>query len=415
MLALAAEGEVLLKKNKDRDEKFLSIVLLILIMGMSIFLGYNLRQASPAIFDHLLGKTQSKPPVSSTTPVDWKKIQRIKSYIENQYNGPIVDSKLLEGALKGMVSTLDNAGGQYFNAREYSDILNRNNMTHGTGIRLGVREGRIIVISTDPESQGEKVGVIPGDLLIKVNDQVVSAGDIESVRNVLRSNENRTVQLNLMRDNDHVEVNVRLRELKKPAIMTQLHENIGIIHFSEVALGTDDEFTAAMNDLVNQGAASFILDLRDTPSGLLTESVSIASHFVPSGQKVVSLRDTRGKIRDFTSKSGKYAELPLVVLINGQTEGTAEFIAGALKGAVNVTLVGQKTLGEGRSYSYINLPEGEGIKLATGYFLLPNGDGIQSAGVTPDIEMSGKRIVSPTLIHPEDTQMKKALEVIQTK
>lgn len=138
----------------------------------------------------------------------------------------------------------------------------------------GVREGRIIVISTDPESQGEKVGVIPGDLLIKVNDQVVSAADIESVRNVLRSNENRTVQLNLMRDNDHVEVNVRLRELK-PATMTQLHENIGIIHFSEVALGTDDEFTAAMNDLVNQGAASFILDLRDTPSGLLTESVSI--------------------------------------------------------------------------------------------------------------------------------------------
>ena len=403
-----------MKKRKDNDNLFMKIILLLVILGLSLFLGFRLRLEGPDFFNRLLGKTNPKPPITEEK-VDWKKLERIKRYIESQYNGPIVDSKLLEGALKGMVGTLNNAGGQYFNAVEFNDILNRNQMTHGAGISLGVKNGKIIVITTDLGSQGEKAGLRPGDVVFKINDMVTTAAEIETARNVLRGKENRTVQLNILRADQHIEINVKLRELTKPTILTQLQENIGVIRLPDFSLDIDSEFSARLADLVNEGAKGIILDLRNTPTGLLTEGVNVASFFVPKDQKVVSLRDTQGKIRDFISNSGEYSQLPLVVLINGQTEGTAEIVAGALNEQEQVTLIGEQSLGEGRIFSYINLPEGEGIKLATGFFLLPSGGEIQDNGIKPDLEISGERIISSNLVQPADTQMTKAIEILAGK
>lgn len=403
-----------MKKRKDSDNLFMKIILLLLILGMSLYVGYQLRLDGPGFFSRLLGRGEPTPPLIEEK-INWKKLERIKRSIENQYNGPIVDAKLLEGALKGMVGTLDNAGGQYFNAVEFNEILNRNQMTHGTGISLGVKNGKIIVITTESGSQGEKAGVKPGDVVFKINDMVTTAAEIETARNVLRGKENRTVQLNILRADQHIEINVKLRELLKPTILTQLQEDIGVIRLPGFYNETDSEFAATVDDLVNEGAKGIILDLRDTPTGQLTESVNVAAVFVPKDQKVVSLRDTQGKIRDFISNSGKYSQLPLVVLINGRTEGTAEIVAGALNEQPQVTVIGERSLGEGRIFSYINLPEGEGIKLATGFFLLPGGEEIQGSGITPDLEISGGRIGSSNLVQPADAQMNKAIELISGK
>lgn len=404
-----------MKKKREPDDLFISILLLLLILGTSVFLGYRLRLEGPAFFSRLLGRPTEKPPITGKPAADWTKLDRIRRYIEDQYNGPIQGSKLLEGALKGMVGTLDNSGGQYFNALEFNEILNRNSRTHGTGIQLGVRDQRIIVITTDPGSQGEKAGLLPGDIIFKINDKVTMASEIESVRNTLRSNENRTVQLNILRGDKHEEVNVRLRELVKPGILTQLQGNIGVIRLPGFYLDMGKEFENVVDEMVQLGAKGFILDLRDTPTGQVTEGVSVASQFIPRDGKIVTIRDTKGKLRDFTSNSGKYSGLPLVVLTNGQTEGTAEFVAGALNELAEITVLGEATLGEGRIASYINLPEGEGIKLTTGYLLLPSGAEIQGKGFKPDLEVPGQRIISPDLVQPADSQMNKALEILTGK
>lgn len=400
-----------MNKRKDSDHLWMKFILLFLILTMSLFMGFRLRTDGPLLFSRFFtGKAPNQPVVEAN--VDWMKLERIKRFIENQYNGPIVDSKLLEGALKGMVGTLENAGGEYFNAVQFNDILNRNQMTHGAGISLGVKSGKIIVIATESGSQGELAGVLSGDVIFKINDMVTTGTEIETARNVLRSKENRTVQLNIMRDEKHIEVNVKLRKLDKKTILTQLEDRMGVIHLPGFYLDMDSEFSVIVDDLVRQGALGIVLDLRNTPTGQLTESVNIAGSFIPKGQKIVSLRDTQGKIRDFMSNSGKYSHLPLVVLINGQTEGTAEIVAGVLGEEESVVVIGEKSLGEGRIFSYISRPEGEGIKLATGSYLLPSGAEIQENGIEPDLVVLGDRSNSSSLVKPEDAQMMKALEVL---
>lgn len=348
-----------------------------------------------------------------TIPKEWGKLEDIKDYIDRMYNGPVQDKSLIEGALKGMVRSLEGAGGEFYTAREYAEILERPNKTRGTGIHLGVKDDRIVVIQKDTDSQADKAGILPGDVILRINGRYYKGSEIEAARNLMVSDQRRSVRLQFLRGDHQQEVRVRLRLLVKPRIRALLHEGIGIIRLPGFQEGTEQELLRILGSLKAEGAKGFVLDLRNTPTGGLTETVRAVSAFIPKGQMVVSLRDVRDKVRGFTSASGAFSGMPLAVLINGQTEGTAEFAAGALKQA-GARLIGEPTLGEGRLESYLDLPQGEGIKLATGFFFVPDGQQIQGRGITPDVAVKGGPLAARNIIQPGDQQMEKALEIIRS-
>lgn len=378
-------------------------ILLGLLFLVSGLLGYGVSTRYPELFT-----TMTRPePVPSD--VDWDKLGIIKDHIDNQYNGPVVDSTLLEGALRGMVNSLE-GGGQFYNAREFSEILSRPDMVRGTGIHLGVQDDHLVVLRTDNNSQAQKSGILPGDKILKINGRIYTANEIETARNLMVSQARTSVDLSVLRGNDILEITVRLRLLTPQTVRALIHEDISVIRLP----GFDEDPVRAFDEIlkgqIRQGAKALVLDLRDLPSGKITEAVSLASRFIPSGETVMAIRDTKGKIREFKSTDGSLAAFPLVVLINERTEGTGEFVAGSLRQKANALLIGEQTMGEGRIYSYIELPEGEGIKLVTGYFTLPGNHEIHGRGIQPAVVVPGDLRYAPNLIRPNDLQMRRALE-----
>ena len=392
------------QSNHDRQLPWLLGMLLLL----SILLGYGARTRLP-------WSGEVTPPASTMTQAgsttDWGKVQLINDYIRDFYNGPIVETSLIDGALKGMVASLDDGGGQYFNAREYAEILARPGMTRGTGIQLGTQDDRIIVLRVDENSQGEKEGILPGDLLLKINGRAYAAGEIEAARNLMLSQDRRSVTLELLRGAELIRTEVRLRLLTEQPIRSMVRDNVGIIRLPGFPPVINQAFRQWVTALRQNGARALILDLRDLSGGQITEAVNLAAHFIPSGETVTTIRDTRGNLRQFISQDGAHQDLSLIVLINERTQGTGEFVAGALRQKADAHLVGEITAGEGRVFSYLNLPEGEGIKLITGNFLLPDGGPIQDTGIEPDETVTGTPLITNNLIQPGDAQMRWALKI----
>lgn len=394
--------------QKNNSQSRQTVLLLAILLVISAVLGYGTRTRLPGWFG------QGAPPVTMTpkpaTPaMDWTKLEDIKSHVINMYNGPIVENTLLEGALKGMVNSLQ-GGGQYFNAREFAEIQARPSLIRGTGIHLGVEDGRLIVLRVDEDSQAEKAGIYPGDILLKINERVYTGNEIEAARNLMLHNDRRTVSLQLLREDHQYNVLVGLRLLTPQKVRSLVKDGIGILRIPEFNERVEQELDKRFEEMTRAGAQAFVLDLRDLPAGKITEAVRLAGKFIPQGQAIVTIRDTRGSTRQFTSDSGLLAGKPVVVLINSRSEGTAEFVAGALKKQANALLVGEATPGEGRVYSYINLPQGEGIKLVTGYYILPDGQEIQDRGIRPDLNIPGSPLHTNNLIQPMDLQMARALE-----
>lgn len=399
------------KRNKSTTPGIIGLLLIILLL--SGVLGYYLRKNDPRF--QPVSDGQVTPGTSDSSVVDWDKLDMIREYVIENYDGPVVDPALLEGALKGMVGSLGQGGGEYFNDREYPDVRDRNNRTHGAGIHLATRDGSLIIISVDPGGEGEQAGVLPGDIIIRINGGSFSGAKLELAKSLMAGNENGHVELSIQRGTDIIDLNVRLRRKESPKILSGRDGDIGILRIPSFYTDMAEDFRKALDDLVAEGVKGLVLDLRNTPTGFLTEGVRVASLFIEDQNTVVSIRDTRNKIRDFVSRSGVYAELPLVVLTNGQTEGTAEFVAGALGQQEGITLVGEPTLGDGRVYSYINLPGGEGIKLASGYLLLPDGNEIHEQRIQPDIAITMKPGNNNELGNQRDIQWVRALNILKAR
>ena len=397
-----------MNQNKQRKQRKQLGLLLVLLLLLSIILGYGTRTRYPGFF-----KGQFKPTLAITqtkpSEVDWGKLEQIKEYVDNHYNGPIIETKILEGALKGMVNALE-GGGQFFNEREYSEIQNRLEKSRGTGIHLGVQDGLLVVLRTDDNSQGFKSGILPGDFVLKINGRVYSGDEIETARNLMFSDNRTSVDLHVLRGSEQLEVKVRLRLLTPQPIRGMMYQEAAIVAIPNFNEGIVEEFDQILNNLVEAGAKSFILDLRNLPSGKITEAVQFAARFIPKGEPVMTIRDTKGKQRLFVSDSGAFSDLPLVVLINERTEGTSEFVAGALQKHGKARLIGQKTMGEARVYAYIDLPKGEGIKLVTGYFQLSDGSEIHGQGIEPTIQIPSNLRYARNLVQMNDVQMKTAIE-----
>ena len=394
-----------MNQNKTKKQLWLLLGLLLLV---STILGYGTRIRYPGLFKGQFKPVQV-PTISRSSDVDWGKLDRIKNFIDNRYNGPIVDEKVLEGALKGMVNSLE-GGGQFFNAREFSEIQNRSRNSRGTGIHLGVQDDRLVVLRTDDNSQSFKSGIIPGDLILRINGRVYTGNEIETARNLMLSDNRTSVDLHVLRGRELQKVKVRLRRLRPQTIRGMLYQEAAIIALPSIQDGIVEDFDRILGNLIQAGAKSLILDLRDLPTGNITEAVQIASRFIPKGEPVMAIRDTKGNKRIFVSDNGAFAEFPMVVLVNERTEGTAEFVAGALQQVAKAELIGEETMGEARIYTYIDLPEGEGIKLVTGYFLLPDDREIHGRGIKPTIPIPSSLRYSKNLVQRNDLQMEKAIE-----
>ena len=329
--------------------------------------------------------------------------------IHSGYVGEYTDKKLFEGAMHGLVESLDDPYSEYLNEEGFARL---NEMTDGTfggiGVVLGQRNKEFVVVSPMEGSPGAKAGIEAGDKILKVNDVDTKGRSLEDVVSTIRGKKGTNVKLLLEHKNgEQFTADIVRDDIKIKSVAGKMlpDSKIGYIRISMFNENTGEEFKKAYEKLEQEGMQATLLDLRHNPGGLLGECVKVANYIVPNGP-VVSITDKKGKTQVYKSKLEK-VKYPLAVLIDHGSASASEIVSGAVQDTKAGKLFGVKTYGKGCVQSVFHITADTGLKLTTAMYYTPSGRSIHKVGVEPDVEIELPE-KSAT-----DVQLKKAEEYLK--
>ena len=306
------------------------------------------------------------------------------------------DSKLVEGAINGMISSLD-PHSRYMNDSAWREMQET---THGEfgglGIEVTMEDGLIKVVAPMDDTPAAKAGILSGDLVTQIDDEAVQGLTLEQAVNKMKGPINTKTRLTIIRKGRDAPIDVSIvREIirVRPVSYHVDGGNIGYIRISSFNEQTTDELKSAISDISKQvpaeSMAGYVVDLRNNPGGLLDQAVSVSSAFMARGEVVSTRGRTPEETQRFTAHGGDLIKgKPLVVLINGGSASASEIVAGALHDHKRATLIGTRSFGKGSVQTIIPLGAGNGaLALTTARYFTPSGRSIQAKGVAPDIEV----------------------------
>jgi len=316
--------------------------------------------------------------------------------IRTDYVEKPVDTKLIEGAINGMVTSLD-PHSRYMNEQAWREMQET---THGEfgglGIEVTMEDGLVKVVSPIDDTPAAKAGILSGDLITSIDDDAVQGLTLEQAVNKMKGPINTTTRLKIIRKGVDNPIDVSLtREVirVRPVAFHTDGGDIGYVRISSFNEQTTDGLKKAIADISKQISsdklAGYVLDLRNNPGGLLDQAVSVSSAFLARGEVVSTRGRTPEETQRFTAHSGDLTKgKPLVVLINGGSASASEIVAGALHDHKRATLIGTRSFGKGSVQTIIPLGTGNGaLALTTARYYTPSGHSIQAKGITPDIEV----------------------------
>ena len=329
--------------------------------------------------------------------------------IHSSYVGDYTDKKLFEGAMHGLVESLDDPYSEYLDEKGFANL---NEMTDGTfggiGVVLGQRNKEFVVVSPMEGSPGAKAGIEAGDKILKVDDKDTKGRTLEDVVSTIRGKKGTSVKLLLEHKNgEQFTANIVRDDIKVKSVAGKMlpDSKIGYIRISMFNENTGEEFKKAYEKLEQEGMQATLLDLRHNPGGLLNECVKVANYIVPKGP-VVSITDKKGKTQVYKSKLEK-VKYPLAVLIDHGSASASEIVSGAVQDTKAGKLFGVKTYGKGCVQSVFHITPDTGLKLTTAMYYTPSGRSIHKVGVVPDVEIELPEKAT------SDVQLKKAEEYLR--
>ena len=306
------------------------------------------------------------------------------------------DSKLIEGAINGMVTSLD-PHSRYMNDKAWRDMQETTQGEFGgLGIEVTMEDGLIKVVAPMDDTPAKKAGILSNDLISEIDGEAVQGLSLEQAVNKMKGPVNTKTRLKVIRKGLDAPLDVSIvREIirVRPISYHTDGGDIGYIRISSFNEQTTDGLKKAIADIAKEipsdKLAGFVVDLRNNPGGLLDQAVSVTSAFMARGEVVSTRGRTPEETQRYTARGGDLAKgKPLVVLINGGSASASEIVAGALHDHKRATLIGTRSFGKGSVQTIIPLGTGNGaLALTTARYFTPSGHSIQALGVKPDIEV----------------------------
>lgn len=331
-------------------------------------------------------------------------------FIETKYVNDTDDVKLIDGAIDGMVKSLNDPHSNYLSPKMYKTLMEQTEGSFaGIGVVMGMdNEQKIHIVGIMENSPGQKAGLQEGDEILAVDGVPVTQMAFDEVAAHVRGQAGTDVVLTIMHDNTNQDITITRDNIKLKTVgHKMLDNNIGYIQIVSFSEDTANEFNEAYNDLKNQGMKALVLDLRNNPGGLLTTCVEIAKKLVPKGE-IVSIVDKQGNKETYSS-SLEAPEYPLVVLINKNSASASEILSGAIQDTKAGTIIGNTSYGKGSVQTILPMFEDDAVKLTIAKYYTPSGRSIDGTGITPDIEINLDENAT------SDTQLDKALEVLKAQ
>lgn len=359
------------------------------------------------------------------------------SYVESNYVEEVEAEKVIQGAIRGMLRTLD-PHSSYMPPDVYREMqVETEGRFGGLGIEITMRDDVLTVVSPIEGTPAFRVGIQPGDQIIKVDGESTKEMSLVDAVKKLRGPEGSSVTISIFRQGFTEPKDFTLSRAViqiKSVRWTKLQDDIGYVKLRSFHKTTEEELEEALQDLGEQQIKTLILDLRNNPGGLLEQAIAVSNVFLEGGQLIVY---TKGRLpnqnmKGFSKSGGFHVSYPMAVIINGGSASASEIVAGALQDLHRATVIGTQSFGKGSVQTIIPLSDGSGLRLTTAKYYTPKGGEIHGKGITPDIVIdrpqeaenqegeqkalrSRRNIELPGNDLSDDPQLQKAVDFLKTQ
>ncbi|MCM1084616.1 MAG: S41 family peptidase [Clostridium sp.] len=347
------------------------------------------------------------------------KVDEINKYIENYYYFDIDPEFQEESFYDGIMNGLDDPYSVYYTKEEYEDLLEDNSGEY-FGVGAVVTQDatmKVTVVRPVKGSPAEAAGIQADDVIVEVDGTEITDQELSLVVEMIRGEKGTTAHIKVYRpsEDEYIEFDIKRAEVENVSVdYSMLDNKVGYISVTQFYENTPKEYKEAVEDLEKQGAKGLIVDLRDNPGGLLNAVVEMCAYTLDGGN-IVTTKDRDGKITSSYDDNDKHSiDVPMVVLVNGNSASASEIFAGAMKDTGTAELVGTTTFGKGIVQSILPLSDGTAIKITVSKYFTPGGNDIHEIGIEPDYEVELEdRSNAVGVDYEDDLQLQKAEEVIK--
>lgn len=345
------------------------------------------------------------------------KLSYLKKLIDETYLHDVKEKDLNEGIYKGYVEGLGDQYSAYYDKKETKELtesLDGSFSGIGAVMTQDASSGVITITRVYDDSPAKKAGIKTGDILYRVEEKTVTGKDLDKVVSWIKGKKGTKVNLTLLRgtNSDKIKVTATRDVINVETVKYKVLENqIGYISISEFDSVTGAQFAKALKQLQKKNIEGLVVDLRNNPGGSLSTVCDILDSILPKGL-IVYTKDKNGKKEEYTSDEKHRLNLPMSVLVNGQSASASEIFAGAVQDYGKAEIIGTQTYGKGVVQNLFDLKDGTCVKLTTSEYFTPKGRNIDGKGITPNVKIEYKYNAKDP---KADNQLDKAVSVVKDK
>lgn len=401
-------------QKKSRWGLYLTTAALIAVVSFTGGYGIGILQKT-ILDDDPIQQNFKKTESTTQANVDFGLFWEVWNLVKDKHvNQPVDDIDLFYGAIGGIAAAVDDPYTVYLppelTARFTEDISGK---FDGIGAEIGIKDSQLQIIAPLAGTPAEQAGLLAGDYIIKIDGLDTIGLTIDEAVDKIRGPKGSTVILTIYRNgaDDVTDISVIRDTIKIPTLEYELRDingkRLAIITLSHFNEDASEDFAEIVQTVLRDNPDGIILDMRNNPGGLLTESVAIASYFIPDGP-IVNERFSDGREKSYPSDGyGTLKNYKTAVLINQGSASAAEIVAGALKDYQIAKIIGKTSYGKGSVQDFQVLDDNSSLKITVAHWYTPHGNSINDSGITPDIEVD---LTIEDIEAERDPQLDRAIE-----
>ncbi|MGG4202027.1 S41 family peptidase [Peribacillus frigoritolerans] len=389
------------QKQPKEAGKFIKIKKFTFIMGifLVIFLTAGITTIALTFGDE---KVESLAPDKHA---EFEKLYSTYDKIKDDYYEEVDEEKLVDGAINGMIKSLDDPYSAYMDKKEASSFHESiSSSFEGIGAEIQEQDGQIMVVSPIKGSPAEKAGVKPNDIILSVDGKSVEGLSSSEAVLKIRGEKGTKVDLSISRAGESEPIKLTIKRDTIPietVYAEMLDDGVAKIQVTSFSEHTVQELKTALEEMSKKDMKGLVLDLRGNPGGLLDQAIEMASLFIPNGKVVLQVEDRSGKKDVYKSENDGELKIPVVVLIDDGSASASEIVAAAVSESADIPLIGVKSFGKGTVQTAQDFEDGSNFKYTAAKWLTPEGNWIHKKGIKPDINVKLPDYASLPYISPD--------------